>query len=305
MFVDKTGTVTEGKLAVATWLGDVDAAGLAAAVEAGSSHPIARALASGAGPTAPATEIREELGRGMTGLVAGHRVVVGAPMWVADQCAPRRGQVASWIAEVTRRGETPIAIAVDGAITAVVGLSDPIRAGARDALEVLATLGWKVELLSGDDPRVVASVGATLGLDADRCLGGASPEYKLAAVEAARAYGPVAMVGDGVNDAAAIAAATCGIAVSGAAEVAIEAADIYLRSPSIEAIATTARAALATITTIRRSLRISLFYNLTAGALAVAGVIHPLVAALLMPASSLTVLASSLRSRAFRDRRSP
>ena len=303
MFVDKTGTVTEGKLAVATWLGDVDAGGLAAAVEAGSSHPIARALAVNAEPTAVATEIREELGRGITGVVAGHRVVVGAPPWVAGQLAPGKHSHDGWIAEVARRGETPIAIAVDGAITAVAGLTDPIRGGARDALEMLAKLGWKVELLSGDDPRVVASVGAALGLPNERCVGGASPEYKLAAIEAARAYGPVAMVGDGVNDAAAIAAATCGIAVSGAAEIAIEAADIYLRSPSIEAIATTARAALATVTTIRRSLRISLGYNLTAGALAVAGIIHPLVAALLMPASSLTVLASSLRSRAFRDRR--
>jgi len=132
-----------------------------------------------------------------------------------------------------------------------------------------------------------------------------SPEQKLARVEAARVRGPVAMVGDGVNDAAAIAAATCGIAVSGAAEVAIEAADVYLRSPSIEAIATTAAGAVATLATIRRSLRISLAYNLTAGTLAALGIIHPLVAAVLMPASSLTVLASSLRSRAFRTPRTP
>ena len=302
MFVDKTGTVTEGKLAVATWLGDIDAGGLAAAVEAGSAHPIARALAANAEPTAGATEICEELGRGITGLVAGHRVVVGAPRWVAGQLAPGKHSHDGWVAEVTRRGETPVAIAIDGTVTAVAGLTDPIRGGALDALDVLAKLGWKVELLSGDDPRVVASVGAALGLPTERCVGAASPEYKLAVVDAARAYGPVAMVGDGVNDAAAIAAATCGIAVSGAAEIAIEAADIYLRSPSIEAIATTARAAVATVTTIRRSLRISLAYNLTAGALAAAGIIHPLVAALLMPASSLTVLASSLRSRAFRDR---
>ena len=159
-----------------------------------------------------------------------------------------------------------------------------------------------MRLLSGDDPRVVATVGAALGIPAGRCKGGVSPEQKLAHVEAAHALGPVAMVGDGVNDAAAIAAATCGIAVSGAAEVAIEAADIYLRSPSIGGIATTAAGAVATVRTIRRSLRFSLAYNIIAGGLAVAGIIHPLLAAALMPASSLTVLASSVRSRAFRDR---
>jgi Cu2+-exporting ATPase len=107
-------------------------------------------------------------------------------------------------------------------------------------------------------------------------------------------------VGDGVNDAAAMAAATAGIAVSGAAEIAIEAADVYLRSPSIRSIADCANGARSTLATIRRNLRCSLAYNLCAGTLAVTGLIHPLIAAAVMPLSSLTVLASSLRSKAFR-----
>ncbi|MEO6773668.1 MAG: heavy metal translocating P-type ATPase [Kofleriaceae bacterium] len=326
LFIDKTGTLTEGRLAIATWLGDLDARPLAAAIEAASAHPIARAFAPTDGTARStststssssssssssslssstgawvASEVREQLGHGIAGTVGGRRVLVGSPAWVRTRSARDR-QLDAWIAEVARRGESPIAVAVDDRIVAVAGLADPIRADARTALAKLAGLGWQVEVLSGDDPRVVTIVGHQLGLDPARCHGAMTPELKLARVEAARARGPVAMVGDGVNDAAAIAAATCGIAVSGAVEIAIEAADVYLRSPSIEAIAVTAASAVATLATIRRGLRISLAYNLTAGTLAALGLIHPLLAALLMPASSLTVLASSLRSRAFVDR---
>jgi Cu2+-exporting ATPase len=298
MFVDKTGTLTQGRLAVTSWHGDVDARALVAAVEAGSAHPIARALAACAEPTSTATNIREELGRGIRGTVGGRNVVVGAPVWVQQQC---RGEIEGWIANVTRAAETPIAIAVDGTIVAVAGLADAIRPDAADAVRALAQLGWHLEILSGDDARVAEAVGAQLGI-AD-CTGNVSPEGKRAYVERTRQDRPVAMVGDGVNDAAAIAAATCGIAVSGATEIAIEAADVVLRNPSITGIATTAAGARATLATIRRSLKFSLAYNICAGALAVAGVIHPLIAALLMPASSLTVLASSLKSRAFRGDR--
>jgi Cu2+-exporting ATPase len=296
MFVDKTGTLTEGKLAVASWFGDVDARAYAAAIEAGSNHPIARALVADVAP-AIATEIREELGRGICGTVRGHRVLVGAPDWVRARCATA-SHVGPWVDEAVRRGETPVAIAVDGSIVAVAGLADPVRADARAAIDALAALGWRIKILSGDDQRVVSRVAALVGLPDG--LGGISPEQKREYVEAARRWGPVVMVGDGVNDAAAIAAATCGIAVSGAAEIAIEAADIYLRSPSITAISDTAGGARATLATIRRSLVLSLGYNLFAGTLAITGVIHPLIAAALMPLSSLSVLANSLRSRAFR-----
>lgn len=305
IFLDKTGTLTAGKLAVVSWRGDVDAAQLAAAVESGSDHPIARALRTYAPSTRTATNIREELGRGIAGLVDDRLVVVGAPPWVRAALSIEHTQLPSaieyWIAELAERGETPIVIAVDGLAVAVAGLSDPIRDDARDAVAALVQLEWRVELLSGDDTRVVRRVGASLGIASWRCTGHTSPEGKVAAVHAARERGPVVMVGDGVNDAAAMAAATAGIAVSGAAEIAIEAADVYLRSPSIATIAEAIAGARATVTTIKRNLRFSLVYNLAAGALAVAGLIHPLVAAAVMPLSSLTVLASSLRSRAFRS----
>jgi Cu2+-exporting ATPase len=304
LFVDKTGTLTEGSLAVVGWHGDDHAARLAATLEAASRHPIAAALARHAQPVGLAVDPREELGRGIVGVVDGHRVIVGAPAWVfatTTHDAVIDDAVARCAAEVT----TPVVVAVDGVAVAVAALADPLRAGARDALAALVALGWRVELLSGDDPRVVTSVGARLGIPAARCSGSVTPEGKLAAVTAARARGPVAMLGDGVNDAAAIAAATCGIAVSGAAEIAVEAADVYLRDTAmardgIAAVVAVATGARETLRTIRRSLRMSLAYNVAAGTLAVAGVIHPLIAALAMPVSSLAVLASSLRSHAFR-----
>src|SRR5262249_20573987 len=151
------------------------------------------------------TEIHEDLGHGICGSVAGRRVVVGAPAWVRTRASHGR-EFDRWIAELVARGETPIAIAVDGAIRAVAGLADPIRPGAAAALSRLSRLGWSIELLSGDEPRVVTAVGAALGIAPTRCHGGISPEAKLAHVQTARALGPVAMVGDGVNDAAAIAA---------------------------------------------------------------------------------------------------
>lgn len=300
MFVDKTGTLTAGKLAVVSWRGDTDAAALAVAVEAGSSHPIARALRAHAPCTYTATQIEEELGRGIAGLVDGRRVAVGSPPWVRARAAAHP-IIEGWIAELAEAGETPIVIAIDGRAVAVAGLSDPVRPDARDALDRLAQLGWRVELLSGDDARVVVRVGTSLGIAAERCTGSVTPEGKAEHVALAKRRGPVVMVGDGVNDAAAMAAATAGIAVSGAAEIAVETADVYLKSPSIGDIASTVSGASSTLATIRRNLRLSLLYNLTAGALAVSGVIHPLLAAAVMPLSSLTVLASSLRSRAFRE----
>src|SRR6185369_12010336 len=127
------------------------------------------------------------------------------------------------------------------------GLADPIRPDAHAAVDALTKLGWRLEIVSGDDARVVEAVGAQLGFSLERCIGDVSREGKRALVEAERVDGPIAMVGDGVNDAAAIATATCGIAVSGATEIAIEAADVVLRSPSIEAIAATTAGARATL----------------------------------------------------------
>jgi P-type Cu2+ transporter len=304
LVIDKTGTLTAGALEVVVWHGDAEARGLAAALEATSAHPIGRALAVAARAEGEVVVIAEELGRGITGTVGGREVAVGSPRWIAGRTRVPP-PFAATIAALAAGGRTPVAVAVDGEVVAVAGLRDPVRPEARGALEVLAAGGWSIEVLSGDDPEVVARVGAELGLAREVCRGGASPEDKLARIEHLRRIGAgsVVMVGDGVNDAAALAAASCGIAVHGSAEAAIEAADVCLRRGGIGAVVELVDSARATLATHRRNLALSLVYNLTAGTLAVTGLIHPLIAAVMMPASSLTMLVSSIRSRAFRRTR--
>jgi Cu2+-exporting ATPase len=310
MVLDKTGTVTEGRLAIASIAGDPSALRLAAALEQHSAHPIARALVAqaGAGELPRAEDVREELGRGVRGAVAGHAVAVGSPPWLRLAGYALAPSLEAELGEIAGRGETPLAIAVDGAVITALGLADPLRATATDDVRALRAAGWQLELLSGDDPQVVAAVGARLGLPASACRGGVSPEGKLARVRALRAAQPdlpVVMVGDGVNDAAAMAAATCGVAVAGAAEVALDAADVLLRVPGTTGLLAVIDAGRHTLAAIRRSLYITLAYNVIAGALAVTGLIHPLIAALMMPLSASTVLVSTLRSRAFQGGAAP
>jgi Cu2+-exporting ATPase len=300
ILLDKTGTLTEGRMGVVAWHGDPEARALAGALEAESAHPLARALA--ASGAAVVTEVRETLGGGIEGVVDGVRVVVGSPVFV-DKLAPL-GALVGVIDELAASGATPVVVAVDGVAVAVAGLADPLRADAPATVARLRAAGWTPSIVSGDDPRVVRGVARTLELDEASAVGGVTPEGKLALVLAAVARGPVVMVGDGVNDAAALAAATCGIAVHGSAEASAEVADVVVtgrRGGGIAAVAEVVEGARATLRVVHRNLAISLAYNLTGATLAVTGLIHPLVAALMMPISSLTIVSSAAWSRAFRE----
>jgi Cu2+-exporting ATPase len=159
--------------------------------------------------------------------------------------------------------------------------------------------GWQVEILSGDHPAVVRSIADQVGIDPAAARGGATPEYKLDAVRAAAEDATVAMVGDGVNDAAALAAATVGIGVHGGAEAALAAADVYLGRPGLEPVVELLRGAHRTLGVIRRNLVFSLAYNLVAVGFAVTGHMSPILAAILMPLSSMTVVLSSYRAQTF------
>jgi Cu2+-exporting ATPase len=190
-------------------------------------------------------------------------------------------------------------VAVDGVLAARAAFGDPVRADAAGALAALRRRGWRPELLSGDDPRVVRAVGEALGFAPGECRGGASPEEKQAHVAEAARRGPTVMVGDGVNDAAAIAAATVGIGVHGGAEACLSTADVFLARPGLGPLVTLVEGAERTLQVIRRNIAFSLLYNVVGASLAMTGVINPLIAAVLMPASSLTVILASWLGRTF------
>jgi Cu2+-exporting ATPase len=314
MWLDKTGTLTAGQAMLVAWAGDQTVKTLVAAAESHSAHPLARAFVAALGPPeggsaegfagemAPAAvvEIRETQGGGIEASVERRRVVVGAPDFVVTRVggipAPLRRSLDAFTAD----GLTPVVIAVDGAAVAAAGFGDPLREDAAPALARMRALGWQLGLLSGDHPEVVAAVGRRLGIDPADSRGGAAPEDKLRLVAAGALEGAVVMVGDGVNDAAALAAASVGIAVQGGAEAALAAADVFVTLPGVARVAELLDGARRTMRVVKRNLAISLVYNVASVSLAMAGLLNPLVAAALMPLSSLTVIMSSYRARTFR-----
>ncbi len=305
LFLDKTGTITEARMAVVSWDGPEWVKPLALALEMDSSHPIAAAFrAAWPDIVAPrAEETTHVAGGGIVGIVNGHSVVVGSPRFVRRHTRDA-GESCAWRHEVDR-SLTPVLVAVDGAVVAAAGIGDPIRDDARAAVARLREIGWTVSILSGDARSVVTSAGRALGIADDACVGGASPEDKLGAIEAAtRDGGPVVMVGDGVNDAAAIAAASVGVGVHGGAEACLSTADVYLTKPGLAPLVELIAGAEHTMRVIRRNIAFSLIYNVIGAGLAVSGVLTPLVAAVLMPASSLTVILASWRATAFRETQS-
>jgi len=295
VLLDKTGTITEARVALAAWDGPEWVKPLVLALEQESLHPIAAGFrrAFDGIAAAEACLTTHVAGGGIDGTVDGRHVVVGSPSFVESRAARGVERVAP------RPHLTPVLVAVDGVIVASAGFGDPVRADARVAIETLRERGWKVGIISGDHPDVVASVGETLGLSREVCVGGAVPEEKLRVVQQARRDGTVVMVGDGVNDAAAMAAASVGVGVHGGAEACLSTADVYLTRPGLEPLVTLTDGAARTIRVIRRNIAFSIGYNVIGAALAVTGVITPLIAAVLMPASSLTVVLVSWLSRTF------
>ncbi len=307
LYLDKTGTVTEGRTSLLSWEGADSLRPLVLGLERHTSHPLAAGFERAWSDVVPARadDVAYTAGGGVEGKVGGRPVVVGSPRFVAARLSETSGDRPG-IESLDRSGVpegTPVWVAVDGRVEGRALFGDAIRPGAAASLSALRTRGYIPHLLSGDDPALVASVGSALGIPADRCRGGASPEEKLRVVEKAEGRSRVVMVGDGVNDAAAIARASVGVAVGGGAEASLASADVYLTRPGLESLVRLVDGSRKTLAVIRRNIALSVAYNLVGAALAMTGQINPLLAAILMPASSITVVLTSWKSRTFEANR--
>jgi P-type Cu2+ transporter len=295
IWLDKTGTITQGHARLVHFSGDPDVKPLILALERTSTHPLALAFTR-AWPdlAAPRPELVEQVaGRGIRGMVEGRAVVIGSPDFVR---AALRSPADPAPVDATL---TPVWIAVDGELAATVGIGDPIAVGAREAIAALQQRGWRVGILSGDDQRTVAAVARSVGIAADEAIGAATPESKLAVVEQSLRDGRVVMVGDGVNDAAALAAATVGVSVHGGAEASLAAADVYLATPGLTPLVALVDGVGRTMTLLKRNILFSALYNVFGAGLCAAGLIDPLLAAVVMPISSIIVIATSYRADTF------
>jgi Cu+-exporting ATPase len=293
---DKTGTLTEGKprlidVQVMPGVARDEVLVIAAALAAGNTHPLAAALRRDGVAAAPA--MRALPGRGVEGVVNGQRYLLGSARLVADA-----GGLAPEFSRADGATMSYLATA-SGKMLASFAFADTIRPGAKDAIDRLRRRKIGVMLLTGDNAAAAASVGAALGIT--DIVAAASPEQKLAAIQAKRAAGSVvAMVGDGVNDAPALAAADLGIAIGTGADVAIETADMSLLRPEPGLVPDALALSRLTSAVLREGLFWAVIYNVIGIPLAACGVLSPMVAGAAMAASSLCVLANALRLRNWR-----
>ena len=298
MILDKTGTLTEGATRAASTWGDPVLIERAAAVEHHSNHPIARAIAKLAEHPAPVESIVQHTGEGIEGVVGGERIRIGSPRFIESQ-TPIDDKTRAQIDTVLEHGHTPIVVHSGSLGFGVVGVGDTIRDDSKHAIDELTSLGWITRICSGDHEQIVERVAHELGID--EAQGRIDPEGKADLVRSLKAAqtpkdGPIVMVGDGVNDSAALARADVGIAVHGGAEASLQASDLYLVHPGLSPIVDLVRLSRSTMSTIRLCLMISICYNVVAASLAMMGLISALIAAIIMPISSLTVVAICTRA---------
>ena len=329
ILLDKTGTVTTGQLAVDSTVafapfGGADVLRLAGALEAASEHPIAHAIAAAARAARPALSVgtgdggtlpdgvlsdvvlpdvvgfRSAPGGGVAGTVEGRAVVAGRTGWLQENGVVLGPDQQQALRDAENAGATAIWVAVDGGPAGIICLRDTIKPGSQAAVARLRQLGLRPILLTGDNGAVAAQVAAAVGIDPDDVFAGVLPDGKVDAVRRLQAGGAtVAMAGDGVNDAPALAQADLGIAMGSGTDVAIEAADLTVMGNDLGQVATAIELSRRTLATIKTNLFWAFFYNAVGIPVAALGLLNPMIAGVAMAASSVLVVANSLRLRGF------
>ena len=308
--LDKTGTVTSGEMRLtqvvpATGEERGEALRLVGAIEAASEHPIARAIACAAaadGPLPAVESFANREGLGVEGVVAGHAMVVGRPALLADWAMHLPPELDAARAAAEGRGATVIAAGWDGRARAVFAVADTVKASSSEAIGALRELGLRPVLLTGDNATTAGAVAAEVGID--EVIAEVLPAEKAAVVSRLQEEGHVvAMVGDGVNDAPALAQADLGLSLGTGTDVAIEASDLTLVSGDLLAAADAIRLSRATLRTIKENLAWAFGYNLAAIPLAAIGLLNPVIAGAAMALSSISVVANALRLRRFKPAR--
>ena len=312
--LDKTGTITRGAPTLqavhAHALAEDELVSVAAAAERGSEHPLAEAIVRGAEdrglPVGSAEHFEAVAGGGVRATVDGREVRIGTERFLADEgiAADALAQVASAEAE---QGRTPVLVAIDGAAAGVLSLADPVKPESAEAIRRLHAAGVDVWMITGDRAAVAGAIGQQVGIGPARILAEVRPEDKAARVAELQARGRVAMVGDGINDAPALARADLGVAIGTGADVAVQASDVTLVGDDLRAVPAAIRLSRATMRTIRQNLGWAFGYNVLLIPVA-AGLLYPLTGWLLSPAlaagamalSSVSVVTNSLRLRRFR-----
>jgi Cu+-exporting ATPase len=296
--LDKTGTVTTGTMTlldVITTTGEQphEVLRLAGALEDASSHPIATAIAAGArdkvGDLPSVQDFKSLDGLGVQGIVDGHAVLVGR-----RRLLELPDELANAMQEAETHGRTPVVVGWDGKARAVLVVADAVKPTSADAVRDLRGLGLTPILLTGDNNSAAQTIAAQVGID--EVIAEALPEDKVAAVKRLQADGRVvAMVGDGVNDAAALAQADLGLSMGTGTDVAIEASDLTLVRDDLRAVPTAIRLSRRTLSTIKGNLFWAFAYNIAALPLAAAGLLNPMIAGAAMAFSSVFVVSNSLR----------
>ncbi|MEV0115628.1 heavy metal translocating P-type ATPase [Streptomyces sp. NPDC050844] len=311
--LDKTGTVTTGKMTLlATHTADnaanadeTEVLRLAGALEHSSEHPIAQAVATGAAEKVGALPTPEDFanvaGLGVQGIVEGHAVLVGRTQLLAEWAIHLPVDLERAKAEAEAAGRTAIAVAWDGEARAVLEVADAVKESSPEAIKRLRALGLTPILLTGDNKAVAASVAAEVGIAPDDVIAEVMPQDKVDVVKRLQAEGrSVAMVGDGVNDAAALAQADLGLAMGTGTDAAIEAGDLTLVRGDLRAAADAIRLSRRTLGTIKSNLFWAFAYNVGALPLAASGLLNPMIAGAAMAFSSVFVVGNSLRLRGFK-----